>query len=156
MSRLSSMPSRSLLRSAAFAVAALALFVATPSRADDAAYEAAIKDIEQTLGGVPTFVKKLPKAALPGAWMEIKAMEFSGPTALDPKTKSLISLAVAAQIPCDYCIWMDTNGAKQAGATDEQIAEAVAVGALTRHWSTLFYGLQVDLAQFKQELGGTH
>ncbi len=152
MSRLSSKLSRNV---AAFGLAAALLLATSPVRADDAAYEAALKDIEQTLGGVPTFVKMLPKAALPGAWQEIKAMEFSGPTALDPMTKSLISLAVASQIPCDYCIWMDTNGARQAGATQEQIAEAVAVGALTRHWSTLFYGLQVDLAQFKTELGGT-
>jgi AhpD family alkylhydroperoxidase len=148
--------SRNFARSAAFALTAVTLIVSSPVRADDAAYDAAIKDIAQTLGGVPTFVKMLPKAALPGAWAEIKAMEFSGDTALDSKTKSLISLAVASQIPCDYCIWADTNSARQAGATQEQIAEAVAVGALTRHWSTLFYGLQIDLDQFKKELGATN
>jgi AhpD family alkylhydroperoxidase len=73
---------------------------------------------------------------------------------LDPKVKALISLAVAAQIPCDYCIWADTNSARQAGATDAEIAEAVAIAALTRHWSTIFNGLQVDLETFKREMGG--
>ncbi|MER8367113.1 carboxymuconolactone decarboxylase family protein [Mesorhizobium sp. M1378] len=40
---------------------------------------------------------------------------------------------MAAQIPCNYCIWSDTQDAKRAGATDEEIQEAVAVSALTRH-----------------------
>src|SRR5262249_37430659 len=57
------------------------------------------KDIEKTLGGVPTFVKQLPDSAIAGAWQEIKDVEFSD-SALPAKVKSLISLAVAAQIPC--------------------------------------------------------
>jgi AhpD family alkylhydroperoxidase len=111
------------------------------------------KDIEKTLGGVPAFVKQLPDSAVAGAWQEIKDVEFSD-TALPAKVKSLISLAVAAQIPCQYCIWADTRDAKQAGATDQEIAEAVTVAALTRHWSTIFNGLQVDFTQFKKDLGG--
>lgn len=71
------------------------------------------------------------------------------------KTKALISLAVAAQIPCHYCVWADTNTARQAGASNEEIAEAVGMAALTRHWSTLFNGLQVEFDTFKQDLGGT-
>lgn len=70
------------------------------------------------------------------------------------KTKALISLAVAAQIPCTYCIWADTQSARLAGATDEEIREAVAMAALTRHWSTVFNGMQVDFETFKKELGG--
>ena len=130
---------------------ALAL-VAAPAYADD--YDATLKDIQSTMGGVPSFVKQFPKAGLPGAWAEVKAIELSDKTALPPKVKSLISLAVAAQIPCNYCIWSDTQDAKRAGATDEEIQEAVAMAALTRHWSTIFNGMQVDLDQFKKEMGG--
>ncbi len=113
--------------------------------------EAALKDIEATLGGVPGFIKALPPAAIPGAWAEEKAIEFSSDTALSPKEKALISLAVAAQIPCQYCIYADTASAKHAGATDEEIAEAVTVAALARHWSTIFNGLQIDFETFKKE-----
>ncbi|AZO31230.1 carboxymuconolactone decarboxylase family protein [Mesorhizobium sp. M1B.F.Ca.ET.045.04.1.1] len=144
----------SCLRSALL-LAAIALTVtltAAPASADD--YDAAIKDIQSTMGGVPGFLKQFPKAGLPGAWAEVKAIELSDKTALPPKVKSLISLAVAAQIPCSYCIWSDTENAKRAGATDEEIQEAVAMAALTRHWSTIFNGMQVDLAQFKKEMGG--
>ena len=139
---------------AAALVAALPLAAAGPARADDATIAATYKDIEQTLGGVPSFVKLFAKAALPGAWQETKALTFSDETALPPKVKALISLAVAAQIPCTYCIWSDTQDAKRAGATDEEIREAVAIAALTRHSSTIFNGMQVDFETFKKELGG--
>src|SRR5438128_8295976 len=135
------------------AAAGCALALATaPVHADD--YDATLKDIQSTMGGVPSFVKQFPKAGLPGDWAEVKAIELSDKTALPPKVKSLISLAVAAQIPCSYCIWSDTQDAKRAGATDEEIQEAVAMAALTRHWSTIFNGMQVDLAQFKKDMGG--
>lgn len=123
--------------------------IATPSEAD------VMKDITQTFGGVPTFVKQFPKSALAALWLEERDLEVSPNTALDAKTKSLISLAVASQIPCQYCIWSDTMNAKQAGATEQEIAEAVAMAGLTRNYSTLFNGLQVDFEQFKKELGGS-
>ena len=142
--------------SAVIVVAGLALAL-TPSRAADAA-DPAVKavhdDIQKTLGGVPAFVARVPKAALPGAWQELKDLELSESTALPPKTKALISLAVAAQIPCQYCIWADTKTARQLGASDEEIGEAVAMAGLTRNWSTIFNGLQVDFEQFKKDMGG--
>lgn len=143
-----------------FATAIVAgTFALTPglARADaamDARVQATYDDIQKTFGSVPTFIKQLPKAAVVGAWQETKDLEFSDQTALPPKVKALIGLAVGAQIPCDYCIWSDTMAAKQAGATDEEIGEAVAMAALTRHWSTMFNGLQVDFDTFKKEMGG--
>ena len=137
---------------AAAACALTLTLAAAPACADD--YDATIKDIQSTMGGVPSFVKQFPRAGLPGAWAEVKAIELSDKTALPPKVKSLIALAVAAQIPCTYCVWSDTQDAKRAGATDEEIQEAVAMAALTRHWSTIFNGMQVDFETFKKEMGG--
>jgi len=125
----------------------------SPVLADDAAYDAALKDIEQTLGMVPTFIRQHPKAGLAGAWQQLKELEFSEDTALSPKVKALIGLAVVSQIPCEYCIWADALSAKSAGATDEEIAEAVAIAATERYWSTMLNGLQVDLDTFKAEFG---
>lgn len=130
--------------------AALVL-AALPVHADEA--KATLAEIEATLGFVPSFVSALPAAAVPGAWALTRDMLFAD-TALDARTKALISLGVAAQIPCSYCIFDDTNAARRAGATDEQIKEAIAVAALTRHWSTILNGNQVDLAAFKTEMGG--
>jgi AhpD family alkylhydroperoxidase len=125
-------------------------------RAEDAnaAAEAAYADIQKTFGAVPEFVKAVPKAAIAGAWREEKDLELSDKTALPPKVKALISLAVAAQIPCEYCIYADTKMARQFGASDEEVKEAVAMSALTRHWSTILNGNQIDFAQFKKEMGG--
>lgn len=111
-------------------------------------------DIQKTFGSVPSFVKAIPDAALAGYWQQEKDLELSDKTALSPKVKALISLAVASQIPCTYCIWADTQTAKQAGASDAEIGEAVAMAGLTRNSSTLFNGLQVDFEQFKKEIGG--
>ncbi|ODT06798.1 MAG: alkylhydroperoxidase [Mesorhizobium sp. SCN 65-20] len=150
-SALASLRRNSTVLAGAIACSASLAFIPVAAHADD--YDATLKDIQKSMGSVPSFLKQFPKAGLPGAWSELKNIEFSDKTALPPKTKALISLAVAAQIPCSYCIWADTQGAKQAGATDEEIQEAVAMAALTRHWSTIFNGMQVDLETFKKELG---
>ncbi len=115
---------------------------------------AAYAEVEQALGGVPEFVKRFPKAGIAGAWAEERDLEMSDATALSPKEKALISLAVAAQIPCQYCVWLDTRTARAAGASDEEVSEAVAMAALTRHWSTVFAGLAIDFDQFKADFGG--
>jgi AhpD family alkylhydroperoxidase len=149
------------IRKTAFAALAFATGLAAaalapaPAYADDVATEAeaTYADIEATFGGVPSFMMQFPKAGIAGAWAQLKGLEF-GDTALATKTKALIGIAVAAQVPCHYCVWADTNTAKAAGASDEEIGEAVAIAALTRHWSTFFHGMQVDFERFKMELGG--
>ena len=92
-----------------------------------------------------------PQAAVGPAWQEYLAV-FNPKGALDGKTKELIGLAVAAQIPCDYCVYGHTVGAKHAGATDEQIKEAIAVSGLVRKMSTELNGNQYDLAAFKKQI----
>lgn len=136
------------------AIAAFVLILSPAARADEAAAEKTYQEIERALGGVPTFIKLYPKSGVAGAWAQMRDLEFSDKTALTPKMKALISLAVAAQVPCGYCVWADTKTAKQHGASDQEIAEAVAVAGLTRQWSTFFHGMQIDLATFKKELGG--
>lgn len=135
------------------AVVAGGLLLAVPAHAGEEANEAALKDVEKTFGFVPTFIRQMPKAGFAGAWQQLKDLEFSENTALSPKVKSLIGLAVVAQIPCTYCIWADAASARQAGATDEEIREAVAIAATERYWSTMLNGLEVDLATFKKEFG---
>jgi AhpD family alkylhydroperoxidase len=51
------------------------------------------------------------------------------PGALDEVTKQLIAVAVAHATQCPYCIRGHTKLAKQKGATDEQVMEAVWVAA---------------------------
>ncbi|MDH4986264.1 carboxymuconolactone decarboxylase family protein [Aminobacter anthyllidis] len=120
--------------------------------AEDSSAAATYKDIEATLGSVPSFFKQFPETGIAGAWAEFKGFQLNPKTELNGKTKELVGLAVAAQIPCQYCIYFHTQAAKANGATDGEIREAVAMSATVRHWSTVLNGMQVDYPQFKQEV----
>jgi AhpD family alkylhydroperoxidase len=98
---------------------------------------ATYKDLEVTLGLVPDFFKAVPETGIAGAWAEFKSIQLNSATKLTGKTKELIGLAVAAQIPCTYCIYFRTAAAKANGATDEEIREAVAMAAISGHGSTV-------------------
>ena len=52
--------------------------------------------------------------------------------ALDPKTKQLIAVAVAHVTQCPYCIRGHTKGARHAGATEQEVMEAIWVAAEMR------------------------
>jgi AhpD family alkylhydroperoxidase len=113
---------------------------------------ATFADIEQTLGFVPAFFRDIPVLVLPGTWEELKGLEISDKTAIPCKYKELIGLAVAAQIPCEYCIESHTQFARLGGADKEEVSEAIGIAGLTRHWSTFFNGMQLDESKFKAEL----
>src|SRR5437016_712486 len=137
------------LAAAAGVVSSLGLIA--PALAQDAGAQAVYRDIEQTLGSVPTFFKMFPESGIAGAWAEFKAVQLNPKTKLDGKTKELIGPAVSAQIPCHYCVYFHTAAAKLNGATDQEIREAVAMAAISRHWSTVLNGMQVDYAGFRSE-----
>src|SRR5580700_10670031 len=101
---------------------------------------------------MPKFMKDAaPDASAAPAWQEYMAvMNPNG--ALDDKTKQLISLGVAAQIPCQYCIYAHTKAAKAAAATDAEIKEAIGAAALVRKWSTELNGNMYDMTDFKKQV----
>ncbi len=112
----------------------------------------AYKDIEYTLGSVPTFLRRFPEEGIAAAWREMKTVQLNPATSLSGKSKELIGLAVAAQIPCAFCVAFHTEAAKLNGATDAEIREAVAMAAITRHWSTVLNGSQIDEAVFRKDV----
>jgi AhpD family alkylhydroperoxidase len=105
-----------------------------------------------TAQDAPKFMKDTyPEQALGAALRD--AMAVGNPNgALEAKTKELIGLGVAAQIPCTYCVYYHTQAARHAGATDAQIKEAVAAAAETRKWSTVLNGNDYDMADFKKQV----
>ncbi len=101
----------------------------------------------------PGFMQRVtPGRVLQPAWSAYQAVYQDG--ALPGKTKQLIALGVSAQIPCDYCVLAHTQRAKAAGATDDEIKEAVAVAGTVRFWSTMLNGAAYDMQAFRQEIGG--
>jgi len=113
---------------------------------------AVVPPISALAQDAPPFVKAIaPQATVAPAWQEWMAV-FNPKGALDGKTKELIGLAVAAQIPCQYCVYAHTLGAKHAGATEDQIKEAIAASALVRKMSTELNGNQYDMTEFKKQI----
>jgi AhpD family alkylhydroperoxidase len=115
--------------------------------------KSAMQDIERVFGFVPEFIKAYPTDSLAGAWSNVKGIILS-PAVLSPKHKSLINVAVSSQIPCNYCVYIDTQMAKMNGATVQEIQEAVSMSGIVRHWSTVLNGIQQDETAFHKEVDG--
>ena len=62
---------------------------------------------------------------------------------LGEKTRQLISLAVAVTTHCDGCIVIHTDAALKAGATKEEIAEALSVAIDMNAGAALVYSTRV-------------
>jgi AhpD family alkylhydroperoxidase len=60
---------------------------------------------------------------------------------LDAKTRELISIAVAITLRCQGCIDAHARKAKAAGATKEEVAEALAVAMALNAGAALTYSL---------------
>lgn len=75
----------------------------------------------------------------------IKALDEAGAAhgALDAKTRELISLAVAATTRCDTCIAVHAKGAAAAGATREELLEALGVAIGLNAGAALVYSSRV-------------
>ena len=58
---------------------------------------------------------------------------------LDAKTRELISLAVAVTRQCDGCITVHTDAALKAGATKEELVEALGVAVAVNAGAALVY-----------------
>ena len=116
------------------------------------ASEAAVAEMKKMLGGVPAELQVYPESARAAGWEMMKATDFNKNTALPAKIRELIGLAVAAQIPCQYCVYYHIKAAKAAGASEEEMREAVHQASMTRHWSTVLYGNQYNFETYQSEV----
>jgi AhpD family alkylhydroperoxidase len=127
--RKDTMMRKALLASAVLALAAVGAYAADP----------------------PNWMRQVtPGHVLDQAWGGYQAVYAGG--ALSAKTKQLIALGVSAQIPCTYCVAGHTQAARAAGATDDEIKEAVAVAGQVRMWSTMLNGSAYDMNRFQEEI----
>ena len=113
--------------------------------------EAADRDIEQTLGLVPEFFRRVPDYLLPSEWASFKSLELSDQTAIPNKYKELIGLAVSGATRCRYCCYFHTEAARLFGATDDEITETALIAKNTMGWSTYLNTLQFDYDEFTSE-----
>jgi len=71
-------------------------------------------------------------------WAFDKAAWADG--AIPKKYKELMASAVALTIQCPYCIELHTNRARESGATEPEIAEAVLAAAALRAGGAVTHG----------------
>jgi AhpD family alkylhydroperoxidase len=109
-----------------------------------------LNDVKQTLGIVPHWVEHIPPSALDGFWSLMKGF-YLAETAIPNKYKELIGLAVAGATRCKYCALFHTEGARLAGATDEEVAEASMMGGMSMLSSTFLNAQQTDFERFADE-----
>jgi len=110
------------------------------------------KEMKETFGLVPSFMRAIPKEQAQRFWHTMRDFQLSDKTALDPKTKELIGLGVAAQIPCHYCTSFHSEAARLHGASEQEIQEAIYMAGFTRQASTILNGAEVDRNTFDKEL----
>ena len=122
----------------------------TISAQDNSNYEKAKSEMQEMFGTLPSWMAAYPKHAMPEAWENYK--KLSGPESNIPaKYQEMIQLTVASQIPCVYCVYFHRISAKANGATDEEIKEAIALGAQARHWSMVLQSTGMSFDDFKAE-----
>ena len=109
------------------------------------------RDIEETLGIVPTFFKEVPDGLIPAEWESFKSLMLSDQTAIPNKYKELIGLAVSGATRCRYCCYFHTEAARLFGATEDEITETALIAKNTMGWSTYLNTLQFDYDQFVSE-----
>ncbi|AGA34690.1 Alkylhydroperoxidase AhpD core [Thioalkalivibrio nitratireducens DSM 14787] len=104
-------------------------------------------------GEAPAFIQEtFPEQGVTSAWESYESVFLHPDAALDVKTKELIALAVAAQVPCDYCVYYHNRAARAQGASDAEVKEALAAAALVRKWSTMLNGSQYSDEQWRREV----
>lgn len=74
------------------------------------------------------------------AWFNLNAIVGRDDGAIPKKYRELIAIAVAATTQCPYCIEAHAKGAKAAGATREEVAEAALLAAALRAGGAATHG----------------
>lgn len=107
--------------------------------------------IEGALGVVPTPFKKMSDAVLAVEWQLNQLLWFSeGPVPI--KYRQLIGVGVGAALRSRNSIFLHTELAKQFGANDAEVEEAVYFAKLTASWSTYIAARQADFGTFRDEI----
>lgn len=85
---------------------------------------------------------KIVEAGAPEAMKAFVAFDKAALAAgaIPGKYKELMAVAVALTTQCPYCIEIHANRAREAGASDQEIAEVVLVAAALRAGGSITHG----------------
>lgn len=130
-----------------------ATIVALPAAAQEKSAADVREEARKAFGAALPELENYPDSMVGGAWVWMNDVE-DGEGAIDAKTMQLIGLAVAAQIPCQFCTYYHRKAALSLGATEQEVAEAAAIAGYVRNWSTVLYGTGADLESYEKTVDG--
>jgi len=107
-------------------------------------------EIEEYLGGVPSWMGELSEPAADHSWGIMRDL-LLGETELTGREKALVGLGAAAAIECPYCVYFHREEAKLADVTESELTEAVNVAGTTKYFSTVLHGAGFDEDRFFEE-----
>lgn len=136
-----------------FIIFVCASVLVLPAMAQDKSAADIREEARKAFGTALPEIENYPDSMVSGAWLWMNDVE-DGNGVIDPKTMQLIGLAVAAQIPCQYCIYYHRKAALSLGATEQELAEAAAIAGYVRNWSTVLYGTGTELELYQQTIDG--
>lgn len=113
-------------------------------------YDEVYDDIETTLGIVPGYLEAIPEESLVNEWPNLKQFLF-GEGTIDPKTREMIGLAMAATLGCEYCRHFHKGAAELHGATEEELSELFFLASYTPRYSAMLQAQDYDMNQFQSE-----
>ncbi len=109
------------------------------------------EEIRAVLGSIPTFFQDLPDYLFSPEWESFRNLQLAENTAIPPKYRELIGLAVAGATRCRYCVLFHTEAARLFGATEQELNEAALMAKSTMGWSTYLNTRGYDYDQFSRE-----
>ena len=114
-------------------------------------YDETVKEIENTFGTVPGFMKDTPQDILVQMWPLFKKYQM-GESIIPSKYREMMMLAAAAATKCPYCQTYHKKVCKMLGATDEELNELAVIIGMTSFWSNVLHAQNYDYNKFVQEL----
>jgi AhpD family alkylhydroperoxidase len=91
----------------------------------------------KNLGKLKSLENSAPEA-IKAFWAFDKAAMAAG--AIPLKFKELMAVAVALTTQCPYCIEIHAKRAREAGASEQEVAETIAVAAALRAGAAITHG----------------
>ena len=114
-------------------------------------YEEIVKEIENTFGLLPGFMKNTPREILQQMWPLFKKYQM-GESAIPQKYREMMMLVAAAATKCPYCQTFHKESSKMLGATDEELNELAVIVGLSSFWSNVLHTQNYDYNTFVREL----
>jgi AhpD family alkylhydroperoxidase len=132
------------------ALAATLAFSAMPITAMGDDDHTAYQDIGETYGFMPSFFSQFPRQDLANLWGAFSAHQMNPDLAMAGSIRELIGVAVAAQGPCQTCLYFHSAAALANGASEDDILTAIAVARASRHLHASMSKADATPLEFRQ------